>query len=106
MGLVRYTVYFNKQQSNSSFTHSWEEEEKITLPAGTQAAVHGSYKHLNCQKDTEGIFIYTVRMCQKKHLMRSLICLFERVRQEQSHGAHLGAGDAFTLLRISLDENQ
>lgn len=24
MGLVRYTVYFNKQQSNSSFTHSKE----------------------------------------------------------------------------------
>ena len=54
-----------------------------------------AYKHPNCQKDTGGILIYTVRMCQKKHLMRSLICSFERVQQERSHGAHLQGGRRF-----------
>ena len=88
MGLPRYIVYFNKQQSNSSFTHS-REREKSHLLAGTQSAGHWSYKNPNWRKGIEGILIYTVRMRRRKHLMRGLICSFEKVLCDHSVGARL-----------------
>lgn len=65
MGLVSYTVYFNKQQSNSSFTHSKERGKKSPCQLVRRLCCTKAMRILTAKRAPRDFNIHSVDMSEE-----------------------------------------